>query len=130
MWYQGSRARVTIAVKNKWEAEWMKAWFYCKVPVHVCPQGGESVHVLHSHMSVLELLMEPPINRPDSDSRDVAFVKAASAIGGRDAVEEYLACGLYPLSASISFEGVTEGVTPVLWVKLPLPKFHAVRSDE
>jgi hypothetical protein len=45
-------------------------------------RGGESVHILHSHMSVMELLMEPPINRPDSDSRDVAFVKAASAIGG------------------------------------------------
>jgi hypothetical protein len=45
-------------------------------------------------------------------------------------VEMYLACGLYPLSASVSFEGITDDMTLILRVKLPLPKFHDVRSDE
>jgi hypothetical protein len=74
---------------------------------------------------------EPPppahthINYPDSDKGDTAFVKAASAIRGRDAVEEYLACGFYPLSSSVSFGGITDGVTQVSRVKLPLAKFCA-----
>jgi hypothetical protein len=88
------------------------------------------VHVLCSHISALEFLTEPPISCPNSDSRDVAFVKATSAIGGCDVVEEDLACGLYSLSAGASFERIIDGVTPILRVKLPLAKFHAVRSDD
>jgi hypothetical protein len=33
---RGGGAKLTPAIKNKWFAGWMKAWFYCKVPVHVC----------------------------------------------------------------------------------------------
>jgi hypothetical protein len=35
----------------------------------------------------------PPVDYPDSNSGDVTFIKATSAIGGRDAVEEYLVYG-------------------------------------
>jgi hypothetical protein len=63
-WYKGSGVKLTVAMKNNWVAGWMKAWFYCKVPVHVCPQGGKSIHTLRSHMSVLEFLTEPPIDSP------------------------------------------------------------------
>jgi hypothetical protein len=43
---------------------------------------------------------------------------------------EHLACVMYPLSTSISFEGITNNVTRVSRVKLPLSKFHTIRSDE
>jgi hypothetical protein len=33
------------------------------------------------------------------------------------------------LSAGVSFDGITDGVTPVSRVKLPLPKFCTVRSN-
>jgi lysyl-tRNA synthetase class I len=39
---QGVRAKLTPAIKNKWSARWTKVWFYCKVPTHVCTQGGKS----------------------------------------------------------------------------------------
>jgi hypothetical protein len=48
-----------------------------------------------------------------SDLGGTVFIKAASAIEGRDTLEEYLACGMHPLSACISFEGITDSVTPV-----------------
>jgi hypothetical protein len=35
--YRGSGPKLTVAVKYKWEAGWMMAWFHCKVLVHVCP---------------------------------------------------------------------------------------------
>jgi hypothetical protein len=65
-----------------------------------------------------------------SDLGGTVFIKAASAIEGRDTLEEYLACGMHPLSACISFEGITDSVTPVSVLKLPLPKFSAVYSDD
>jgi hypothetical protein len=42
---------------------------------------------------------------------------------------EYLVCEMYPLSASVEVE-VADSVTPVLRLKLPLPKFHAMRKDD
>jgi hypothetical protein len=118
--YKGSGAKLTIAVKNMWAVGWAKAWFYCKV----------SMHALHSHMSALEFLMEPPVNYRDSDIGDVVFIKVTIAIGGSDAVEEYLACGLYLLSVDVNFEEVADGITPALKLKVPLPKFCNVHSDE
>jgi hypothetical protein len=58
------------------------------------------------------------------------LVKATSAIRGQDTVWEYLACEMYPLSACVSFEGITDGVTLVSRVRLPLPMFCAVRTDD
>jgi hypothetical protein len=91
---------------------------------------GESVHALRSHMSVLEFLTEPRINCHDSDVGDVAFVKAAGAIRGRDSVEEYMACVLYSLSTGVILEEVAGGITPTSKLKVALSKFCAVCSDE
>jgi hypothetical protein len=46
-----------------------------------------------------------------------------TTIGGRGAVEEYVACKIYPLAASFDFEIVPLGMTPVLKVETPLPLF-------
>jgi hypothetical protein len=73
--------------------------------------------------------MEPPVNYPDTDIGDVAFVKATGAIGDHDAVE-YLACVLYCLSAGLSLGEVADGITLVSKLKVLLPKFCVVRSDE
>jgi hypothetical protein len=61
---------------------------------------------------------------------DAAFVKATKFIGGRDDVEEYLACGMHPLSTSVSFDWVANGETLVSRLKLPLPKFEVVHKDD
>jgi hypothetical protein len=96
------------------------------------PAGGKSVHVLHSHMSALEFFYGAPPPRTHTSTTLILTrgTRPSSAIRGRDAVEEYLACGFYPLSSSVSFGGITDGVTQVSRVKLPLAKFCAVCSDE
>jgi hypothetical protein len=51
---QGSGAKLTPVIKNKWSAGWMKTWFYCKVPKYLCEQGGKAMHILRSYMCSLE----------------------------------------------------------------------------
>jgi hypothetical protein len=60
----------------------------------------------------------------------VAFVKATHTIGGRDAVEEYMACGLSPLSANFNLGEIAEGETPVSKLLVPLPEFPVARHPE
>jgi hypothetical protein len=74
------------------------------------------------------MVLQPPFDCPDDESRGAAFIRDVSFIRGRDAVEEYLACGMYPVSTSVDFRVVTNGVTLVSRLKLPLLKFHAVRK--
>jgi hypothetical protein len=88
------------------------------------------VHVLLSHLCGLDFWTEPHFDCIDEDLGDVAFVKATKFIRGQDAMEEYLACGMYPLSASVSFERVADGVTPASRLKLLLLKFEAIRKDD
>jgi hypothetical protein len=44
-------------------------------------------------------------------------------IGGRDAVEEFVAYGMYPLASSFGFRDVTIDTMAVSKVKTPLPVF-------
>jgi hypothetical protein len=106
-------------------------WFYCKVPVHVCSQGGKAAHALRSHMCSLDFHTTPPFDCADDDSGDIAFVRATKFIVGRDVIEEFLACGVYPLAANVGFDRVVAGVTPVSKLKMPPPKFVAAcKHDE
>jgi hypothetical protein len=71
-----------------------------------------------------------PFNCADDDSRDTTFIPATKFIGARDTVDEFLACGVYPLSASVGFNKVVVGVTPVTKFKMPMPEFLAARKDD
>jgi hypothetical protein len=86
-----SWAKLTLTIKNKWSAGWTKAWFYYKVPRHLCEKGGKTMHILHLYMCSLDFQMEPPFDCADDDSGDVAFVQATKYIGGRDVMEEFIA---------------------------------------
>jgi hypothetical protein len=99
----GQGAKLTVAVKNKWARGWTWAWFYCKVPLLRSPNlvPGKGIFVLHSDMSALDFAMEPSFECANDNASDVTFVNATCSIGSRDAVEEYLACGLLPLSTSV-----------------------------
>jgi hypothetical protein len=68
-------------------------------------------------MSALDYTVEPEVDYPDSDANVTAFVWATATIGGRDAVEEFLACGMYPLASSFSFLDVAVGTT-ASWQRL------------
>jgi hypothetical protein len=45
-------------------------------------------------------------------------------------VEEFLSCGVWPLSASVDFEHVKVDFTSVLQLKIPLPNFPLHHKDE
>jgi hypothetical protein len=61
------------------------------------------VHALHTWMSELDYVIEPEVEYLDNDPNDAAFVRATTTIGGRDAVEEYVACKMYSLAAVFAF---------------------------
>jgi hypothetical protein len=87
------------------------------------PEDGKSVHVLHSRMSVLDYMVEPKVECSFDDPNNVAFVQATTTIGGRDAVEEFVACKMFPRDFGFSFRNVPISMMPVLGVRTPLPLF-------
>jgi hypothetical protein len=127
---RGSEAKLTPTIKNKWSAGWMKAWFYYKVPRHLCEEGGKIVHILRSYMCSLDFQMEPPFDCADNNSGDVAFIQVTKFIRGRDVVEEFIACGMYPLAFGAGFDMVATRMTPISKLKVSLPKFTVVRKDD
>jgi hypothetical protein len=80
-------------------------------------------------MCSLNLQTEPPFDCGDDDSGDTTF-RATKFIEGRDAVEEFVACGMHPLAAGVGFDKVATLVTPVSKLRVPLPKFVAVHKDD
>jgi hypothetical protein len=106
-----------------------QALFYCKVPLIrvLSPGRGKGIFALPSYMSKLEFMMQPSYQCPNDEAGDVAFIKATRAIRGRDAVEEFMACELFPLSASFELGEISEGETPVLKLTVPLPEFPIAR---
>jgi hypothetical protein len=81
------------------------------------------MYALHSQMSTLDYVVEPEVDCPDDDPNDASFVRATATIGGRDVVEEFSACKMYPLASGFGFKAVTVGSTPMSKVQTPLPMF-------
>jgi hypothetical protein len=55
-------------------------------------------------MTPLNYLMEAPSDCSLEEANFTTFVEATSIIGGHDTLEEFLACGLSPLSKKFGFE--------------------------
>jgi hypothetical protein len=108
--------KLSLAIKNKWSLGWTKSWFYCRVSCLRSSEGGKSVYDLHSRMSALDYVVELDVECPDDDPNDVAFIRTTTTIGGRDAVQEFMACKMYHLVSRFGFKDMTVGTTPVLKV--------------
>jgi hypothetical protein len=115
--------KLSLMIKNKWALGWTRSWFYCRVPCRRCSEGGKSVFALHSQMSELDYAVEPEVECSDDDPNDATFIWAATTIGGRYVVEEYLACKMYLLAVGFDFRKVSMGTTPMSKVETPLPLF-------
>jgi hypothetical protein len=89
------------------------------LPLKLC--GWEKRFHSKVWMSALDYEVEPSVDCPNTNVNDADFVRAT--IGGRDAIEEFLACGMYPLSVAISFENMSDGTTTMSKVVVPLPIF-------
>jgi hypothetical protein len=81
-------------------------------------------------MTTLDFVTEPLFKCAEDDASDVAFVKATHSIGEWDTIEEYRACGLFPLSASFSFGEVEDKETPVSKINLFMPTFPVSRLPD
>jgi hypothetical protein len=65
--------------------------------------------------------MDPPHHCAADDINAEAFEKATKIIGGRDTVEEFLACSILALSGTCDLE-VKKAEVPLSKVVVPLPK--------
>jgi hypothetical protein len=81
-------------------------------------------------MTELIFLKDSPFECLDAEIRDATFIKATRIIGGRDAMEEYLARGPFPLSVSFGLGEVADGETPVSKLSAPMPDFWVARFPE
>jgi hypothetical protein len=121
--YKDSGLKLSLIVKSKWSIRWMEVWFYYRVLVHRSSERGKSIFTLHSRMTVLDYQVEPQMNCPNTNTNDAACIWVSTMIGGCDIVEEFLACGLYPLSIDFGFGEVSNGTTVMSKVVLSLPVF-------
>jgi hypothetical protein len=74
--------------------------------------------------------MKPSFDCPNDDLSDDAFIWASKCIRGRDAMEKFMSCGVWPLAAGVNIEQVKVDVTPVSKLKFPLPRFPLSREDD
>jgi hypothetical protein len=74
-------------------------------------------------MHELDYFVDPEIDCPNGDTIDATFIRATATIGGHDAIEEYVACKMYPLAIGFGFDCMLLGMTPVSKVETPLPLF-------
>jgi hypothetical protein len=81
-------------------------------------------------MSALKFHTKPSFDCPNDDFSDGAFIWASKCIGGQNALEEFVSCGVWPLAAGVNFEQVKVGVTPVSKLKVPLPGFTLCHKDD
>jgi hypothetical protein len=115
--------KLSLTIKNKWLAGLTKSWFYYHVPCRRSSKGSKSICALQSCMSELNYDVWPEVECLDNDPNDVAFVRATTTIGGRDAIEEYVACKMYMLAVSFGFKSVPLGMTPMSKVETTLLLF-------
>jgi hypothetical protein len=88
---------------------------------------GNGVYALCSDMCALDFVTEPSFDCGEDDAGDVAFVSATRSIGGWDIVEEYMAYGLFPLSASFGSGEIEDRETSVSKITFSLTEFPIPR---
>jgi hypothetical protein len=121
---------VSEAVRDKWTSDRASNMFYCKVPLEqVADVRGKGNYPLRSMMSQLEYLIDAPFKCDLEDVNMAAFAEATSIIRGHDVVEEFLACGIWPLSKSCEFD-VEKKETPLSNVMVPMPKVNPIIAKE
>jgi hypothetical protein len=81
-------------------------------------------------MTRLDFATKLSFQCPDDEAGDVAFVKATRMVGGRDAIEEYMAYGLFPLSVTFNLGEIAKGETLVSKLSTPFLEFPVATHPE
>jgi hypothetical protein len=109
---------------------WDGNWFYCRVPVEQkADVRGKGSYLLSSTMTQLNYLMEAPSSCGPEDANFATIIEATSIIGGHNAVEEFLTCGLWPLSEKFGFK-VEMKESPLSKVVVPMPQVETIIGTE
>jgi hypothetical protein len=117
----GGVLRLTPAVRNKWTSGCDGNWFYCRVPMEqMTDVRNKGTYLLSCTITPLDYLTEVTFECRLADVNVATFIEAASIIGGHGAVEEFHACGMWPLSKRFGLEVETKE-TPLLKVVVPMP---------
>jgi hypothetical protein len=74
---------------------------------------GKGTYPLSCTMIPLNYSTEVTFECGPADANVAAFTEVASTIGGRNTVEEFLACGLWPLSEKFGFKVEPKETPPV-----------------
>jgi hypothetical protein len=82
---------------------------------------GKGTYPLSCTMIPLNYSTEVTFECGPADANVAAFTEVASTIGGRNTVEEFLACGLWPLSEKFGFK-VEPKETPLSKVVVLMPQ--------
>jgi hypothetical protein len=89
---------------------------------------GKGSYPLSSTMIGLNYFTEaPPCGSEDANF--AAFIEATSIVGGHDAMEEFLASGMWPLSKKFGFK-VEMKESPLLMVVVPMPQIDVAIGTE
>jgi hypothetical protein len=105
---------------------WDGNWFYYRVPAEQkADVRGKGSYPLSSMLTRLNYLMEVPSSCGPKGANFVAFIEATSIIGGHNAVEEFLTCGLWPLSEKFGFK-VEMKESPLSKVVVPMPQVDTI----
>jgi hypothetical protein len=74
---------------------WDHNWFYFQMPEQTADVRGRGTYPLSCTMTPLNYASEVTFECGPIDANVVAFTEAALTIGGHNAIEEFLACGLW-----------------------------------
>jgi hypothetical protein len=117
-------------MRNKWTSGWDGNLFYCRVHAEQkADVRDRESYSLSSTMTRLNYLTEAPSSCGPEDANFTVFVEVTSIVGGRDAVKEFLASGLWPLSEKFGFKVETKE-SPQLKVVVPMPQVDTVIGTE
>jgi hypothetical protein len=86
---------------------------------------GKGNYLLSLMMTRLNYLMEAPFDCGPENANFTAFVEVTSIIGGHDAVKEFLASSLWPLSKKFGFKVETKE-SPLSKVVVSMPQVTPV----
>jgi hypothetical protein len=100
----------------------MQVWFYFKVPLlwSPSPGRGKGIFALHSYMTALDFVTEPPFECPDGDAGDVVEMSLRSI----------WSMGFPPLSVSFNLGEIVDDETPMSKITLPLLDFPVAKFPQ
>ena len=92
---------LAAAQRNKWEGNWLGYWFYAKIGFPDPEGSSAEKYLLASDIEAFDHTYQLAFNKraPGFKPCVEAFMTACQVCGGRDVVEEFLAAGIWPLSA-------------------------------